>query len=92
MTLDDSFLSDHFPLAILFNRTPLRKKFFSHRFKHNKILDELYIKNLLSSLDSLREALSDQSLNPNHKYLSFTEHILQQWPRGPSWGGCDRTT
>jgi len=80
ITLSDTFFSDHFPVVTLFKRAPLRKKFFSHKFKHSKTLDELFLKNLFSSFGSLKEALSDQSLNPNQKYLTFSEHILQQWP------------
>lgn len=80
MTLDDTFLSDHYLIATLFNRTPPRKSFFSHKIRHSKLLDEQFIKNFLSSLVSLEESLKAPSLNPNQKYFCFTEHLVQQWP------------
>jgi len=77
--LEDTFLSDHYPTTTLFNRTPTRRSFFSHKIRHSKLQDELFVKNLFSSLDTLRESLSDPLLNPVQKYSCFTEHLLRQW-------------
>lgn len=84
VTQEDTYFSDHFPSVVFFKRPPTRNNFFSHRFKHNKFLDKLFIDNLHASVNSLKEILSDQSLNSNHKYSYFTEHLLQQWPSNKS--------
>lgn len=83
VVLGDIYLSDHFPISILFNRTPARKNFFSHKIKHTKPLDEQFLGNLHSSLDSLRVALGDPVLSPIQKYAYYTEHLLRQWPIAP---------
>jgi len=82
--LEDTYLSDlHFPTSILFNRSPIRRKFFSHRVKHSKSLDERFAENLNSLLDSLREILRDFNLSTDQRYFHFADHLLRQWPPCP---------
>lgn len=78
--LDDTHLSDHFPIMISFNFLPKKIKFFNNKIKLTKNEKDQYFFNLSSNLEVLNNNVDVPSLNAVQKYHIFTHHLEEHLP------------
>lgn len=80
MALEDTYFSDHHPIVTHFNFYIKKKKYFSHKIKHSKTSDGIFVKNLNQNLATFKEFVNESSLSPLEKYSIFANHLMEQLP------------